>query len=88
MEEEDAFWMMCSIIEDLLPASYYSHTLIGIQVSTGKHVGNNKIFYTVIVDSLTNHLIIGIRQHAGLHNFWSSYLLVHLLIACDLNKPF
>jgi hypothetical protein len=42
MEEEDAFWMMCSIIEDLLPASYYSHTLIGIQVSTGKHVGNDK----------------------------------------------
>ncbi|XP_021370543.1 small G protein signaling modulator 3 homolog isoform X1 [Mizuhopecten yessoensis] len=31
MEEEDAFWMMCAIIEDLLPASYYSSTLIGIQ---------------------------------------------------------
>ena len=32
MEEEDAFWMMCAIIEDLLPASYYCNTLIGIQV--------------------------------------------------------
>lgn len=31
MEEEDAFWMMCTIIEDLLPASYYSSTLIGVQ---------------------------------------------------------
>ncbi|XP_064629601.1 small G protein signaling modulator 3-like isoform X2 [Lineus longissimus] len=31
MEEEDAFWMMCAIIEDLLPASYYSSTLIGVQ---------------------------------------------------------
>ncbi|XP_074647202.1 small G protein signaling modulator 3 homolog isoform X2 [Tubulanus polymorphus] len=31
MEEEEAFWMMCSIIEDLLPASYYSSTLIGVQ---------------------------------------------------------
>ncbi|KAJ8317937.1 hypothetical protein KUTeg_003028 [Tegillarca granosa] len=31
MEEEDSFWMMCAIIEDLLPASYYSSTLIGIQ---------------------------------------------------------
>lgn len=30
MEEEDAFWMMCAIVEDLLPASYYSHSLIGI----------------------------------------------------------
>ena len=32
MEEEDAFWMLCCIIEDLLPASYYSSTLIGVQV--------------------------------------------------------
>ncbi|CAH1795420.1 unnamed protein product [Owenia fusiformis] len=31
MEEEDCFWMMCAIIEDLLPASYYSSTLLGIQ---------------------------------------------------------
>lgn len=32
MEEEDVFWMMCTIEEDLLPASYYSSTLIGVQV--------------------------------------------------------
>ncbi|KAL4239332.1 Small G protein signaling modulator 3 [Mactra antiquata] len=31
VEEEDTFWMMCAIIEDLLPASYYSSTLLGIQ---------------------------------------------------------
>lgn len=31
LEEEDTFWMMCAIIEDILPASYYSSTLIGIQ---------------------------------------------------------
>jgi len=36
MEEEDTFWMMCAIIEDLLPASYYSSTLLGIQVMFGK----------------------------------------------------
>lgn len=30
-EEEDAFWLMNAIIEDILPASYYSHTLIGVQ---------------------------------------------------------
>jgi hypothetical protein len=35
MEEEDVFWMMCTIIEDLLPASYYSSTLIGVQVMSG-----------------------------------------------------
>uniref|UniRef100_A0A4X1W0M7 Small G protein signaling modulator 3 n=1 Tax=Sus scrofa TaxID=9823 RepID=A0A4X1W0M7_PIG len=31
LEEEDAFWMMCVIIEDLLPASYFSTTLLGVQ---------------------------------------------------------
>lgn len=31
LEEEDAFWLMCRIVEDLLPASYYSSTLIGVQ---------------------------------------------------------
>lgn len=31
LEEEDAFWLMCAIIEDLLPASYFSSTLIGVQ---------------------------------------------------------
>ncbi|XP_076767785.1 small G protein signaling modulator 3 isoform X5 [Arvicanthis niloticus] len=31
LEEEDAFWMMCAIIEDLLPASYFNTTLLGVQ---------------------------------------------------------
>lgn len=31
MEEEEAFWSMCTIVDDLLPASYYSNTLIGVQ---------------------------------------------------------
>ncbi|KAM4882886.1 small G protein signaling modulator 3 isoform 3-T3 [Thomomys bottae] len=31
LEEEDAFWMMCAVIEDLLPASYFSTTLLGVQ---------------------------------------------------------
>jgi len=28
MEEEEAFWLMASIVEDLLPACYYSCTLV------------------------------------------------------------
>ena len=32
LEEEDTFWLMSAIIEDMLPASYYSHTLLGVQV--------------------------------------------------------
>ncbi len=31
LEEEDAFWMMSSIVEELLPASYFSPSLVGIQ---------------------------------------------------------
>ncbi|XP_071486409.1 small G protein signaling modulator 3 homolog [Diadema antillarum] len=31
MDEEDAFWILCSLIEDLVPPSYFSHTLLGVQ---------------------------------------------------------
>uniref|UniRef100_A0A8C5QMM9 Small G protein signaling modulator 3 n=1 Tax=Leptobrachium leishanense TaxID=445787 RepID=A0A8C5QMM9_9ANUR len=31
LEEEDTFWMMCAIVEDLVPASYFSTTLLGVQ---------------------------------------------------------
>lgn len=31
LDEEDAFWMMATVVEDILPASYYSSTLLGIQ---------------------------------------------------------
>ena len=31
MEEEESFWMMCAVVEDLVPASYFSTTLIGVQ---------------------------------------------------------
>lgn len=30
LEEEESFWVMCAIVEDLLPALYYTTTLIGI----------------------------------------------------------
>ena len=38
MEEEDAFWLMCTIVEDLVPTSYYSSTLIGVQVGREKFI--------------------------------------------------
>ncbi|XP_022670532.1 small G protein signaling modulator 3-like [Varroa jacobsoni] len=31
LEEEDAFWLLCTIIEDLLPPSYFATTLLGVQ---------------------------------------------------------
>lgn len=30
--EEQAFWMLCSLIEDLLPAGYYTETMTGLRV--------------------------------------------------------
>lgn len=29
--EEDTFWIMCSLTEDILPANYYSHSLLGVR---------------------------------------------------------
>lgn len=31
LEEEDVLWMMCALIEDLLPPAYFSSTLLGVQ---------------------------------------------------------
>lgn len=46
LEEEDAFWMMATIVEDLLPASYYSSTLIGIQA-------DQRVMQTLIANYLS-----------------------------------
>uniref|UniRef100_A0A1A9ZR04 Small G protein signaling modulator 3 n=1 Tax=Glossina pallidipes TaxID=7398 RepID=A0A1A9ZR04_GLOPL len=46
MEEENAFWMMATIVEDLLPASYYSSTLLGIQA-------DQRVMQTLIANYLT-----------------------------------
>ena len=31
MEEEEVFWLTCTIIEDMLPSSYFSSSLLGVQ---------------------------------------------------------
>ncbi|XP_055609393.1 small G protein signaling modulator 3 homolog [Uranotaenia lowii] len=54
-EEEDAFWMMATIVEDLLPASYYSSTLLGIQADQKVMqtlIGN---YLTVVDETLKSH---------------------------------
>ncbi|EDW15678.1 small G protein signaling modulator 3 homolog [Drosophila mojavensis] len=47
MEEENAFWMMVTIVEDLLPASYYSSTLLGIQA-------DQRVMQTLIANYLSS----------------------------------
>lgn len=46
LEEENAFWLMATIIEDILPASYYSSTLLGVHADM-------KVLETLIGNYLT-----------------------------------
>lgn len=46
MEEEDAFWMMVATVEDLLPSSYYSPSLIGVQADQVDFVIELKSFFS------------------------------------------
>ncbi|XP_037039630.1 small G protein signaling modulator 3 homolog [Bradysia coprophila] len=55
LEEEDAFWMMATIVEDLLPASYYSSTLLGIQADQRVMQTLISNYLTVVDDALKNH---------------------------------
>lgn len=55
LEEEDAFWMMATIVEDLLPASYYSSTLLGIQA-------DQRVLRTLITSFLPD-LDLVLAQH-------------------------
>jgi len=34
LEEEDCFWLMCSIIEEILPVSYFTSDFLGIRIDT------------------------------------------------------
>ncbi len=36
MEEEDAFWTMITILEDMMPATYYTAQLTGKVISLNK----------------------------------------------------
>ncbi|KRX98925.1 Small G protein signaling modulator 3 [Trichinella pseudospiralis] len=45
LDEENAFWMMCTILDDLLPAGYFSDSLLGSAV-------DQRIFRLLIADSL------------------------------------
>eukprot|EP00795_Rhopilema_esculentum_P008909 gene8909-16534_t len=47
LDEEDVFWMMRTIIEDLLPCSYFSTTLLGVQA-------DQRVLRQLIVSYLPN----------------------------------
>lgn len=52
MEEEDAFWTMVTIMEDLLPASYYVNGL------TGKIKNKRNFIHDFPLGSSCNRIIV------------------------------
>ncbi|KAI5741283.1 hypothetical protein M8J76_012159 [Diaphorina citri] len=55
MEEEEAFWTLSAIVEDLLPASYYTPNLIGIQA-------DQKVLRSLVASGLPQ-LEVSLLQH-------------------------
>ncbi|ELU16805.1 hypothetical protein CAPTEDRAFT_177453 [Capitella teleta] len=79
LEEEDAFWLMCAIIEDLLPASYFSSTLIGVQA-------DQRVLRQLLVNYLPD-LDLKLKEHdielslISLHWFLTSFAsVVHMKV--------
>lgn len=67
LEEEDALWMMCALIEDLLPPSYFSSTLLGTQ--TDQRVLRQLIVqYLPRLDQLLQEHDIGKTRAAAVDN--------------------
>ncbi|CAH1643218.1 unnamed protein product [Spodoptera littoralis] len=73
MEEEDAFWIMCTTVEDLLPASYYSSTLIGIQADQK------------VLRSLISTYLPGIDQVLNAHDIELSLITMHWFLTLYAN---
>uniref|UniRef100_A0A1B0BJ03 Rab-GAP TBC domain-containing protein n=1 Tax=Glossina palpalis gambiensis TaxID=67801 RepID=A0A1B0BJ03_9MUSC len=73
MEEENAFWMMATIGEDLLPASYYSSTLLGIQV-------DQRVMQTLIASYLT-----AVDETLRRHDIERSLITLHWFLTLFAN---
>lgn len=73
MEEEDAFWMMATIVEDILPASYYSSTLIGIQA-------DQRVMQTLIANYLT-----AVDETLKCHDIELSLITLHWFLTIFAN---
>ncbi|XP_077979696.1 small G protein signaling modulator 3 homolog [Glandiceps talaboti] len=83
LEEEDAFWVMCTIVEDLVPASYYSNTLIGVQA-------DQRVLRQLIVSYIPD-LDVQLKEHdielslISLHWFLTAFAnVVHMKVLLRL----
>lgn len=73
MEEENVFWMMTAIIEDILPTSYYSSNLIGVQA-------DQKVLQTLIANYL-----IGVDQILKSHDIELSLITLQWFLTIFSN---
>ncbi|XP_017057638.1 small G protein signaling modulator 3 homolog [Drosophila ficusphila] len=73
MEEENAFWMMATIVEDLLPASYYSSTLLGIQA-------DQRVMQTLIANYLSS-----VDESLRKHDIELSLITLHWFLTLFAN---
>ena len=57
MEEEDAFWMMTAVIEEILPPSYYSPRYIDICLSLITNVIKVK-YWPIKINSIHIYILL------------------------------
>ncbi|XP_050420566.1 small G protein signaling modulator 3 homolog isoform X2 [Adelges cooleyi] len=73
LEEEESFWVMCAIVEDLLPALYYTTTLIGVKA-------DQQVLQTVLGTYLP-----GVCQLLRLHDIELSLITVNWFLTLFSN---
>lgn len=73
MNEEEAFWMLVTIIEDLLPKDYYTGNMLGVNVDTA-------VFSGLVADKLPR-----IHQHLQKLDCEISHLVVQFFLCIFIN---
>merc|ERR1719284_1963367 len=81
-DEEAAFWVLCCLIEDVLPAEYYTARMTGLRADLG------------LLDSLVARCLPRLHQHLTLHgidlspitNSWFLCLFVNSLPQCQSHR--
>ena len=55
-DEESAFWILCSLLEDILPEGYYTRNMVGIRVDM------------LVLNSLVMRYLPNLHKHLSEHN--------------------
>ena len=80
-DEEDVFWMMISIIEDVLPSAYYSSSLWGAQTDQQVLTSLLATHLPSIYTNLTNHSIdLSLITMSWFLTLFSSTLHIKILL--------